>query len=512
MTFLPGGEKKKKQAGEESAVKQAVWRKVRYLRAEKEVQEQQRQEAVDDAVQEAKRQAADKDKENREPMRDAAIRSQNRKGVCGRKRKALGDATVDKRCAKMAYKGAPDHKTYREAVKSAVSSACQDGASGGCSQRSIAKDAVQRLQADGVQLSVRHCCKIVAATVRNGTVPSPQKPGGVFVSSAIEERIVRLIKGYRGRKLPVFADDVMGWCTELIHGTVYEKNFPPDGKATEGWYRKFLERTEMLTGTERPLEITRAEWLTVDNLQRYFEVAEGVLLQAGVAARNPDYDPDVPYSEPVLITLPERIVSFDEYRVELDSTDTSKAKSDRMVRAGIEDRGECLVTKSSGTASLVAGRTGTAKALPPFVVFSSGKSMHPDWCPAYESDVLDAEGRHIPWRYDHNEKGSVNEAKAADYIRNIIHPAVGSPKPRDVDPGNQGVVFCDGVGTHLGITVLETAIELGLEIVLRVPHLSFRLQGEDTHNFGPLKVSVNAPAHQSALISPQHTHTHATKV
>jgi hypothetical protein len=44
------------------------------------------------------------------------------------------------------------------------------------------------------------------------------------------------------------------------------------------------------------------------------------------------------------------------------------------------------------------------------------------------------------------------------------------------------------VGTHLGITVLEAAVDLGLEICLRVPHLSHILQGKDTVNFGPLKV------------------------
>ena len=369
----------------------------------------------------------------------------------------------------------------------------------------MAKAASEHLQAAGVNLSVRHCCTLVKDAVLTGTVPSPQKPGGTFVSTAIEERIVKLIKGYRSRKLPVFGDDVMGWCTELIRGTVYEKNFPPDGKATEGWYRKFLQRTGMTTGTERPLEITRGEWLTEENLQRYYEVAEGVLLKAGVAVPNPDYDAAVPFSQPILITRPERIVSFDESRLELDCTATSKARSDHIVRAGKDDRGESLATKSSSTTSVVCGRTGTGKALPPYIVFSSGKTMHSDWCQPYTSQLQDADGNQLTWRYDSNEKGSVNEAKASDYIRTVIHPVLHNPKPRAEDPGNQGVVFCDGVGTHLGITVLETAIELGLEIVLRVPHLSFRLQGEDTHNFGPMKVSVNPP--------PPHTpHTHTLPI
>ncbi len=43
--------------------------------------------------------------------------------------------------------------------------------------------------------------------------------------------------------------------------------------------------------------------------------------------------------------------------------------------------------------------------------------------------------------------------------------------------------MCDGVGTHLTYPVVKRVVVLGLEIVLRVPHLSWVLQGEDTVNF-----------------------------
>jgi hypothetical protein len=43
------------------------------------------------------------------------------------------------------------------------------------------------------------------------------------------------------------------------------------------------------------------------------------------------------------------------------------------------------------------------------------------------------------------------------------------------------------VGTHIGYSVVKTAVDLGLEILLRVPHLSFALQGEDFVNFKELK-------------------------
>ena len=96
-------------------------------------------------------------------------------------------------------------------------------------------------------------------------------------------------------KLPVFPDDVKGWCTTLIAGTPAQELFQ-DGKASEGWYRVFLRRTGLETGTIRPLEMTRAQWLTVDNLKKYYQTAEGVLINAGVAAINLYYDPEDPFS------------------------------------------------------------------------------------------------------------------------------------------------------------------------------------------------------------------------
>ncbi len=51
-----------------------------------------------------------------------------------------------------------------------------------------------------------------------------------------------------------------------------------------------------LIGTLRPLEQTRAQWFTEENLEGYFNIARDVLIKAGFAVVNPDFDPDVPYS------------------------------------------------------------------------------------------------------------------------------------------------------------------------------------------------------------------------
>ena len=70
-------------------------------------------------------------------------------------------------------------------------------------------------------------------------------------------------------------------------------------------------------------------------------------------------------------------------------------------------------------------------------------------------------------------------------------------------------MICDGVGTHIGFSVLEVAVQKGMEEALRVPHLSFRLQGEDTVNFGVLKVNcwernnkTHIATHRYSLVCP----------
>ena len=430
-------------------------------------------------------------------------RVDNRTGRCGRKPKA--DGTVKSDTALRPFKGAKSHQDYQIAVKTEVAAAVQDFNERGFTVRKAALGVRERLSHQGISLGLRKCSEHVTSALSNDGVPfTPQKPGGVYVSSAIESRIAALVKHLRSRKLPVFPEDVMAWCSSLIEGTHYAANFI-DGQATEGWYRGFLRRQNMLTGNERPLETTRRQWYSEENLCQYYEVAAGVLIDAGVAELNPDYDPSLPYMERVKITHPERIASCDETRIELDCTQGGKGRTDRVVRAGIEDDGECLVTKSSSTATAMCGRRGDGKAIPPTIVFSSGEGFHPSWTRKHESAIPDGAGKPLQWRYRSNAKGSMTEELFIAYLKDTIHPAVGSPKPTTDEPGSQAVLVCDGVGTHCGVDALETALSLGIHVLLRVPHLSHKLQGEDTVNFAVLKVLPSA-----LPTSPVNTSKHPT--
>jgi hypothetical protein len=72
------------------------------------------------------------------------------------------------------------------------------------------------------------------------------------------------------------------------------------------------------------------------------------------------------------------------------------------------------------------------------------------------------------------------------YLKDITHHCLCSPKPRTTHRGQQGVMICDCVGTHLGY-VVHKSLDLGMEILVRVPDFSFALHGEDTVNFKELK-------------------------
>ena len=74
------------------------------------------------------------------------------------------------------------------------------------------------------------------------------------------------------------------------------------GRVTSGWYYGWVGRVELILGTVRPLEVERAQWFTPDNLEKYYANAAEVLVKAGIAVSNPDYDPNVEEGEMIFIT------------------------------------------------------------------------------------------------------------------------------------------------------------------------------------------------------------------
>lgn len=419
-------------------------------------------------------------------------RSQNRVGRGGRKRKLDDDTALPTDSTQASFKGGRNHFEYQDRMKAAAAEA----ASSKLSLNKAARNMLIMLQAQEppINVSFKTCQRHVKSARENGGVAlTPQKPGGCYLPAYMERDIAGSIRNLRARHMLVFPDDVKGWCRQLVEGTPYHNNFLDAEKkerptAYDGWYRGFLERNGFLTGPMRPLEMTRAEWFTAENLEKYYRVAKDLLVDAGVAEINPHYDPNLEYSEEIVITHPERICSYDETKVELDCTSGGKGKTDTFIRDGRTDDGTGVVTKTGKCASAACGRMGDGRTLPVYMVLASGEEVSGAWTPELEApDIFDKEGNTLKWRYTSNVKGSVDSEFCKDYLTEILHPALGYPPSRDERPRCQGVIICDGVGSHLTLAVLERAVELGMEILLRVPNLSFILQGEDTVNFKELK-------------------------
>ena len=129
-------------------------------------------------------------------------------------------------------------------------------------------------------------------------------------------------------------------------------------------------------GPMRPWELAWAEWYMEKNLIEYLEIAKDVMLTAGVAKINPDFWPGEMYSQEIIITVLERIFSYDEIRMELDCTKPEKGKGDCFMKgSGKEDDGEVIATKSSRTATTVCGRLRNGMPLPVYMGSRSVRIM-----------------------------------------------------------------------------------------------------------------------------------------
>ena len=75
-----------------------------------------------------------------------------------------------------------------------------------------------------------------------------------------------------------------------------------------------------------------------------------MLLNAGVAVFKPYFDPELPYSQEIKTTKPNRICSYDETKMELDCTKGRKGKKNRTLKAPSDD-GTTVVTMFDKCAS-----------------------------------------------------------------------------------------------------------------------------------------------------------------
>ena len=76
-----------------------------------------------------------------------------------------------------------------------------------------------------------------------------------------------------------------------------------------------------------------------------------------------------------------------------------------------------------------------------FICFGSGDYYEPTCTPHFvSSDIFDVEGKLLTWRYiNNNAKGSITEEYYGLYIKDVIYPAMGRPKPKTLILANKGL-------------------------------------------------------------------------
>ena len=123
-----------------------------------------------------------------------------------------------------------------------------------------------------------------------------------------------------------------------IAGTPLALTFP-DGKVTDKVYYAFLDRCDLYTGDQVPLEDKRSEWEHSTNAETQYKVWAELFVAAGLAVRNPTFDPTICPPDPRSVPIhwkpgaEDHVASYDETDVRADQTKKGRASQHRAVRA-----------------------------------------------------------------------------------------------------------------------------------------------------------------------------------
>lgn len=238
-------------------------------------------------------------------------------------------------------------------------------------------------------------------------------------------------------------------------------------------------------------------------------------IKNGMAVRNPDFDPNVPYSEAILWTEEglARLASMDETDVRDDQSKRHRSAAERSVvlhepasrcghRKGVagrkgsaetaqkrgfvskqaaaqrpKDDGQVLSKKSARKISFAGGTLGNGECFAPMII--SDQSYTADELragPRGTVRVVDQDqssptyGQVIPQRAEYvvNASGGMESDDYLTYLDKIVIPGT------QVKPDRRGILCADGLQQHHSFKAIIKAKDAGLDVALRFPHGSSR--------------------------------------
>ena len=164
-----------------------------------------------------------------------------------------------------------------------------------------------------------------ARAAQSGGEPPGKRGAALIIPEVVERRLEDLCLVLRELNLPVYRFMVLNYVNRLVEGTDVAERLK-DKEVKRGWYYRWLSRcTRLKTANLTPLEMTRAQWATSANAKKHYDMLADLLVKLELAIPDPAYDPDVPYSQRLILLKPERLFSMDESRLTNDTTEKNKS-------------------------------------------------------------------------------------------------------------------------------------------------------------------------------------------
>jgi hypothetical protein len=353
--------------------------------------------------------------------------------------------------------------------------------------------------------TIRSCAKPGESPPPKGRKPPMGKDAELFLA--------RAVKACAAKKIPLFKDGIVNGAKAIIAAHPWmAKHFGKEGPGNK-WYYRWLKAHDLEGAHIRPIETSRAQWCTPANLKAWYKVVEDLLVENGIAVRNPDYDENKPFDEPIFILYPQYIGEWDEARFLLEQAkDTGKTTQDKRVVPKFKKQstssarptkrqkhGQCeaLAVKTSRAFTGCGGSLANGIDLPALFIIAA-EGLKEEWVKSDgpTSRMWDQSiNAFAPAMCTANTKGGMKKSLTGDYLLkafSICWRIEDRPLHPDPEKAAKGVrvrpvALGDGFEDHWADDTLNACDVLQFDLQLRVPHSSQLTQGCDTDNFPIVK-------------------------
>ena len=119
------------------------------------------------------------------------------------------------------------------------------------------------------------------------SVPPPKKKGkATYVLPDVESKLVDFCIALRSFNVPIFKEELIAYCNNLIQGTKLVSLFK-HGEFRDSWYSNWLRRYHERLGTAaaKPLEVDRERLTTSKNVGKHYQILKQTFVDLGLFSR-----------------------------------------------------------------------------------------------------------------------------------------------------------------------------------------------------------------------------------